>query len=243
VTGVSIIIPVFNSKNSLAPLVERVFELYKNYDLEIILIDDGSHDGGQEILKKLQNIYPELIKLVFHKKNLGEHSAIYSGFRIAQKKWAVTLASDYQNPPEEIINLLQVAEIKNFDVIYGQFIKKEHSFIKNLISKTVNGLATILLKKPRGLHLSNFKCVKRNIYKNIVNKNNPLPLIDIAILKETNKIGMIGVIHQKRLDGESSYDFRRYVSLGLRILYNTTPKPINHMILKFYSQFFPVLIY
>ena len=240
--GISIIIPVLNSKDAVITLTKKLFELYQNYDLEIIFIDDGSHDGTQEILKKIKNEYHEIIKLVIHKENLGEHSAIYSGYKIASKKWAVTMASDFQNPPEEIKNLVMLGEIENLDAIYGQFIKKEHSFLKNLMSKIVNGLAIIFLKKPKGLHLSNFKCVKRNIYKNIVNEKNPLPLIDLAILRETNNIGMISVIHQKRLIGKSTYNLKRYISLGLRILYNIAPSPFHGLILKLYYRYFPVLI-
>jgi hypothetical protein len=240
--GISIIIPVLNSRDTIFPLTKKILELYQNYDIEIILIDDGSHDGTQDVLKKIRAQYHEFIKLAIHGENLGEHSAIYSGYKIASKKWAVTMASDYQNPPEEIIKLVLAAELENLDVIYGQFIKKEHPFLKNLLSKIVNGLATVFLKKPKGLHLSNLKCVKRNIYKKIANKKNPLPLIDLAILNEANNIGMIKVNHQKRLMGKSTYDLKRYISLSLRILYNITSPPFSNLILKCYSRYFPVLI-
>lgn len=242
VIGISIIIPVFNSRDTLLPLTKKILDLYKDYDLEILLIDDGSHDNSKGVLWELKKEYPQYIKLVFHGKNLGEHSAIYSGFKIASKKWAITLASDYQNPPEEILNLVSAAEADNRDVVYGQFFRKKHSLLKNLMSKIINGLATIFLKKPKDLHLSNFKCVKVDIYRKIINKNNPLPLIDIEILRETKNIGVVGVIHQKRLSGESSYNLKRYISLGLRILYNIVPFPLNNIILKFYIRFFPVFI-
>jgi len=241
VLNFSVIIPVLNARDIVRPLANKLLDLYQGLEIEIIFIDDGSQDGSQEILKKIEQEYPSKVKVCIHKENFGEHSAIYTGLQKATKKWAVILACDFQNPPEEIIKLLLLAESENFDVVYGQFVKKEHSFFKNLGSYIVNRLARVIIKAPSELHLSNFKCTSRRIYKNIGKAFNPLPLIDLEIIKQTKNIGKVQVIHHKSMLGKSHYNLERYFSLMLRISYNVAPTPLKNLILKFYARYFPVL--
>ena len=75
---ISICIPVYNGANTIAELVEELIEKLLMYEIEIILINDGSNDDSEKICIDLYNRF-ELIKFISLRKNFGEHNAVLCG--------------------------------------------------------------------------------------------------------------------------------------------------------------------
>ena len=126
----SIVIPVYNERDNLVPLEEKLeTELAKlNLSYEIILIDDGSVDGSHHIIDSLKKSNPRL-KLIRFGHNHGQSAAFAAGFKAARGKIFVTLDADMQNNPADIPLLLE--EIKNFDVVCGWRFKRNDPWIKH----------------------------------------------------------------------------------------------------------------
>ncbi|MBI3012157.1 MAG: glycosyltransferase family 2 protein [Elusimicrobia bacterium] len=110
----SIIVPVYNEKNTIQSLLERVRST--PYSKEILVVDDGSTDGTREILKKLND--PE-IALLFHEKNKGKGAAIRTAIPKATGEIILIQDADLEYDPKDYALLLGPILDDRADVVYG----------------------------------------------------------------------------------------------------------------------------
>src|SRR6185369_10009246 len=105
--GVSVVVPVYNSEQSLGPLVDRVTAVLRGCTpaFEIILVDDGSRDTSSKVMAELEAQHPFVVGVRLM-RNYGQHNALLCGIRTAKYDAIVTIDDDLQNPPEEIPKLL-----------------------------------------------------------------------------------------------------------------------------------------
>jgi len=112
----SIVIPVYNEKDTFLDLLDRVRKT--PFDKEIILIEDCSTDGTQDILKKLSEEDPSL-KCVFHEKNMGKGAALATGFKQVEGDIVIIQDADLEYNPEEYPVILAPILDGRADVVYG----------------------------------------------------------------------------------------------------------------------------
>ena len=113
----SIVIPVYNSEQSLPPLMERLSQVLPSLSdtYEVILVNDGSRDKSWSVISSLAPQYP-FVHAINMMRNYGQHNALLCGIRQAQGDIIVTMDDDLQHPPEEISKLLdKLAE--GYDVV------------------------------------------------------------------------------------------------------------------------------
>jgi glycosyltransferase involved in cell wall biosynthesis len=112
----SIIIPIYNEKNTLLEIISRIEKSdIGNMTKEIILVDDGSTDGVRNILKKLENKY----KVIYQKKNKGKGAAVRAGFKEATGDIVLIQDADLEYNPNEYFQLLKPILDDEADVVYG----------------------------------------------------------------------------------------------------------------------------
>jgi glycosyltransferase involved in cell wall biosynthesis len=111
----SIVIPVYNEKNTIAEILRRVKTTGRAN--EIILVDDGSTDGTRELLHTLAS--PPAVKVVFHEKNMGKGAALRTGFQHAGGDVILIQDADLEYNPAEYPALLEPIECGQADVVYG----------------------------------------------------------------------------------------------------------------------------
>lgn len=112
----TIVVPVFNEKNTIEEILRRL----EKVDLgavqkEIIIVDDGSDDGTREILKRYEAEY----KIIYHPKNLGKGAAVRAGFAESSGDYVVVQDADLEYDPEDFKKMVEVAERKGADAVYG----------------------------------------------------------------------------------------------------------------------------
>src|SRR6185369_15310356 len=114
----SIIIPVYNEKDTLSEIL-RVVENVQipDFSKEIILVDDYSTDGSRTILEEFSNAGK--YKVFFQEKNYGKGSAVRLGFAHATGDYIVIQDADLEYNPKEYINLLEPLLKGQVDVVYG----------------------------------------------------------------------------------------------------------------------------
>jgi len=112
----SVVIPVYNEKNTLLALVQRVRTV--PIDKEIILIDDCSIDGTRDLLKQLQQTEPDL-KIIFHEYNQGKGAALNTGFKNVSGDIVIIQDADLEYNPDEYPHLLAPILDGRADVVYG----------------------------------------------------------------------------------------------------------------------------
>lgn len=222
----SVIIPVYNSERSIAPLVGRLQAALSPAAFEIILVDDGSKDNSEAVCRQLSR-GDTRVKFISLRRNFGEFNAVMCGLNWSTGDYAVMIDDDFQNPPEEIGKLIDAAEEGGYDVVYTYYAKKEHALYRNLGSRFVNWITSYLLHKPKNLYLSSFKLIRKEVVQEITRYKGPYPYIDGLIFRYTRNIGTVRVAHSKREEGASNYTWRKLISLFLNILFCYSALPIR----------------
>jgi Glycosyltransferases involved in cell wall biogenesis len=223
----SLVIPVYNGSRTIGPLVEQVVQAFASTSFEIVLVNDGSEDDSEIICAQLAERFPQTVVFVHLSRNFGEHNAVLAGFKQARGRYIAVLDDDGQNPPEEVRRMLEELKSKNYDVVYGHYIEKKHSWFRNAGSWFNDRIATLMLHKPSDLYLSSFKVMNRFLVNEITKYHGPYPYTDGLIYRVTRNIGQIPVEHRASESGPSRYTFRRLVRLWLNMFLNFSIKPLR----------------
>ena len=159
----SVLMPVYNERKTLAEIVSRVLEQRINgiNSLELVIVDDASTDGSTEIIEQLANIYPQ-IQPIFQKKNQGKGAAIRKAIKVASGDIAIIQDADLEYDPNDFRVVLTPILQGDADVVYGSrfIIKKEG---RDLYSKHVlgNRFLTFLSNRFANLNLTDMEtCYK-----------------------------------------------------------------------------------
>jgi glycosyltransferase involved in cell wall biosynthesis len=225
--ALSIVIPVFNSANTIGDLVKQLANLSIEGGYEIILVNDSSKDNSREICENLIKTTPIPVTLVDLSRNFSEHNAVMAGLRYARGEYVINIDDDFQNPPSEVVKLFNYARKAGKDIIYTYYKKKQHTAWRNFGSWLTNKAADILLDKPHGLYLSSFRCMSAFLVEQICQYEGPFPYIDGLILQITQNIGQLEVVHAPRAEGKSSYTLQKLVRLWLNMFVNFSILPLR----------------
>lgn len=125
---ITFLITVYNEHLTVNDAIQEILSL-KYENIEVIIIDNASTDGSQEIIKQFKNI-----KLVLRKKNLGYGSTVMEGLNLATGDYLYVHNSDLEYDPLNAIEMLMLAERENLDVVFGSRLNNRYELIKNLKS-------------------------------------------------------------------------------------------------------------
>jgi undecaprenyl-phosphate 4-deoxy-4-formamido-L-arabinose transferase len=224
-SGVSVVVPVFNSEGTLPALVDGIVKVLESleHDFEILLIDDGSADGSSAEIKRLALSDPRIVG-VHLSRNYGQHNATLCGVRLARYQTTVTMDDDLQHPPSEIPRLIRKVE-EGWDVVYGCPEKGRHGIVRGVLArltKTVVGRATGL---QRVMQQSPFRALRTELRGAFADFVGPDVLIDVLLGWGTTSFGSVTVDYRPRYRGRSNYTLKRLFDMGLLVLtgYSTAP--------------------
>lgn len=223
----SIVIPVYNSADTIASLVEQLADLPIAGGHELILVNDGSKDNTAAICESIVPKAKFPVRFINLSRNFGEHNAVMAGLRYARGEYVITMDDDLQNPPSEVVKLFNYAREQKQDVIYTYYKQKKHSSWRNFGSWLTNQVADILLDKPKDLYLCSFRCMSAFLVQEVCKYEGPFPYVDGLILQVTQSIGKLEVAHAPRQQGQSSYNLRRLVRLWLNMFLNFSVIPLR----------------
>ncbi len=209
---VSIIVPLYNERESLEPLIKGIFQacLPLGLPCEIIAVDDGSTDGSLEVLKSLRSRDPRL-RIISFRRNFGKSDALDAGFRAAQGELIFTMDADLQDDPKEIPRF--VAKLnEGWDLVSGWKRRRHDPISKTLPSKLFNAVTS----RVSGVRLHDFncgfKCYRREVTQALRvygELHRFLPAIAHLI---GFRVTEMEVEHHARPFGRSKYGARRFIS-------------------------------
>jgi dolichol-phosphate mannosyltransferase len=138
---ISIIIPAYKEKENIGPLVERIHNSLSKYNYEIVIIDDNSADGSEELVTDLARRYP--VKIIVRKNKRGLASAVADGIASVDSEFVIVMDADLQHPPEVLPDIVKALE--NHDFVMGsRYIPGGSPGEWKLSRKIVSRVATLM---------------------------------------------------------------------------------------------------
>lgn len=214
---VSVVIPVYNS-NVLEELVERIDEVFRGRpqdDYEIIFVDDFSPiPGVWPLLERLVR-EREAVRAVQLTRNFGQQAATLCGLAAARGDLVITMDDDLQHKPEDISRFLELA---GWDVVIGQFPRKEHSLFRRLSSRAKGFFDRILIGKPWNIQLSSYRMLSRTVVDGMLSIRTPHPFLPALMFHVSKHVTGVEVTHSRRSQGRSGYTVRKLVRVFSNLL-------------------------
>lgn len=224
----SVVIPVYNSARIVSTVVERTVAFFESqqWTYEIILINDGSKDTSWNVIAGLARTYPYVVSLNLL-RNYGQHNAVFAGMHRSTGAFVITIDDDLQNPPEEIIHLVEAAAQGHHDVVFGKFQQKKHSLVRRIGSGVIRLMNNRIFLCPATITPSNFRLMNREVVNRMLEYKTAYPYTTGLALMFAHSVGNASVQHLERAEGKSNYNLYKILSLVLRILFNYSIWPLR----------------
>lgn len=224
---ISIVIPCYGSEKTIESVVQEVVDTIRTreYDYEIILVNDSSPDYVWNKIKGLSEKNEKIIGINFA-KNFGQHSALMAGYRACSGDYVLSLDDDGQTPANEMFSLVDKLE-EGYDVVYASYENKQHSGFRNMGSKANDYMCEKLLNKPKGLMVSSYFIARKYIIDEICRYKNPYCYILGLVLRTTNNIANVPVNHRARQQGHSGYTLKKLIALWMNGFTAFSIKPLR----------------
>ncbi|MBV8812792.1 MAG: glycosyltransferase family 2 protein [Acidobacteriaceae bacterium] len=224
----SIVVPVYCSADCLEALVSSIdgamAAVGKSY--EVILVNDNSPDDSWKVISALCTRHQNIIGLDL-RKNFGQDSAILTGFRFARGAYIAVMDDDLQHDPADLPRLLQALRDKEADVVYASFLVKRQKLWKNVGSWFTDLFARWVVGKPRGVYMSPYKVLRREIVDLIRDYEGPEPYIDGLIFQATSRVTQIPAHHNVRFSGQGNFTFAKSVATWGRLAFSFSVAPLR----------------
>lgn len=230
--GISIVVPVYNSSETLAELTERLGQVLPNLcqEYELILVNDGSRDTSWEVICQLTDQFPWArgINLM---RNYGQHNAVLCGVRKARFAVTVTMDDDLQHPPEEIHKLLKPLSL-GIDVVYGVPEKMPHSWWRNAFSYLMKRILSMTMGVKNVRDFAAFRAFRTHLREAFAGYQNPNVIIDVLLSWGTTRFTSVLVVEKPRQAGSSNYNFFKLFQYTLVVAtgFSTLPLRVASMV-------------
>ena len=212
---ISVVVPLMNEEENVKPLIEAVDRALREFNYELILVDDGSTDNTVEEIKKHMN---DKTKLVILQRNYGQTSAMAAGIEVASGDIIVTIDGDLQNDPSDIPMMIEKLK-EGYDVVAGIREKRKDEPFRKFLSKIANKI----IRKVTGVHITDYGCTlkvfKKDVAKNLGLYGELHRFIPILAEMYGAKITEVPVKHHERKYGKSKYGFNRTFKVISDLMY------------------------
>ncbi len=220
----SVVVPVHNEEDNVAPLVgEIVAALRGHVDFEIVYVDDTSKDATLQRLRELQATVPEL-RVIRHLSNAGQSTAVRNGVKAARAPWIATLDGDGQNDPADIPKLLaqRGAATADTKLFAGWRVNRQDSGSKRWASKFANGIRSRMLRDATPDTGCGIKLFERAAFLDLPYFDHMHRYLPALMQRAGWKTVSVPVNHRHRTAGVSKYNNLGRAIVGIKDLFGVS---------------------
>jgi glycosyltransferase involved in cell wall biosynthesis len=201
---VSVVVPFYNEEQSLPALVREIRAAMDPLPLtyEVVLVDDGSTDGGRELLRQLQ-AHDARLRVARMPQNRGQSAALAAGFRLARGERVVTLDADLQNDPADIPLLLD--SLDGVAVVSGVRRNRRDDWLRKVSSRLANGVRRRALRDGTTDVGCSLKAYRAEYLRKIPMFNGFHRFLPALIQMAGGSLREVDVAHRPRVHGTSKY--------------------------------------
>jgi len=206
----SIIASVYNEKLNLPSLTARIVEVMQHYPnaqgWELIMVDDASTDGSWEVMEKIQEQYPENVRLEQHPQRRGQKDCFMAGFSKARGWLSLLMDADLQVLPEELPLVLDKALLEGHEIVCTYNDPRRGGKTRGIVSRIGNVFMKLLFRSPVRDAGANFMAVQTRFVRSVnLVHNDQRYLLPISMRRGLKKISEVGCIFGLRGYGKSKY--------------------------------------
>lgn len=208
---VSFVVPIFNEKESIEPLVMAITTAMESspHSYEIILVNDGSSDGTWSEIIRVSRDYKNLLGIDLA-TNYGQSSALSAGIDQAGGELIVLMDGDLQNDPADVPMMLDTLKEKDCDVVSGERINRKDSAISRRFPSRI---ANFFIRMITGVKLRDYGCALR-VFRSDIARNLGLygelhRFIPVLAVLQGARMEQVPVRHHRRKFGKSNYGMGR----------------------------------
>lgn len=228
---VSVIVPLLDEEESVAPLYEELSTVLQRWQrpYELIFINDGSTDATGERLQHLAERDPRVTAIHF-RRNYGQTAAMAAGIDFSRGRIIVPMDGDLQNDPADIPALVARLD-EGFDVVSGWRRDRRDSFLRTLLSRAANWL----ISKVSGVELHDYGCTlkayRREVITGVRLYGEMHRFVPVYAAMQGGQVAEMVVHHRPRRYGTSKYGLGRVWKVVLdlilvKFLMSYSAKPI-----------------
>ncbi|MBR5420284.1 MAG: glycosyltransferase family 2 protein [Lachnospiraceae bacterium] len=230
---ISFVIPCYNSTNTIGAVAKEIRGVMegpmKDYDYEIVLVNDGSPDGTtyDAIMDLVRT--EKHIKGINLARNFGQPSAVMAALNHTDGDYVVCGDDDGQTPFDELPKLFEKIK-EGYDLVEAKYaVREKRSLFRRFGTLMNEGMATWLIAKPRGLELTTYWVVRRFVVNQMIEYPNSYPYLGGLMLRATQNACNVEVTHRERLSGHSGYSLKKMIELWLNGFTSFSVKPLRLM--------------
>ena len=223
----SVIVPVYNSQESLPHLVTRLADVLPTISsaYEVIFVNDSSRDNSWEVICQLIEHY-DWVRGINLMRNYGQHNALLCGIRSAQYELIITMDDDLQHPPEELHRLIDKLD-EGFDVVYGTPAHEQHGFLRDLASQVTKLMLQNAMGVETARRVSALRVFRTQVRDGFANYQGPYVSIDVLLTWGTTRFTAITVRHDARVYGVSNYTVRKLMTHAINMMTGFSVLPLQ----------------
>lgn len=207
---ISIVIPLYNEKDSLPELYSRLVAIFADEDVEFIFVDDGSSDGSFSIIESFA-AKDSRVKGISFRRNFGKSAALSAGFEKAKGEIVVTMDADLQDNPEEVPKLIEKVK-SGTDLVVGWKYPRLDPISKRLPSKVINAVTSFFTGLKIHDMNSGLKCMKRAVVEEIKLYGELHRFFPSLAYMKGFSVEEVKVKHSERKFGYSKFGPKRFLS-------------------------------
>jgi len=215
----SVIIPVYNSSDSLMELLGEIDAFFKmiGKSHEVIFVDDCSKDCSWAIIEEFARSRPD-IKAIRFTRNKGQQYALLKGLAMAEGTFAVTMDDDLQHDINDLLKMIPIAE-EGSDLVFGIYEEYGSRGIRAYGSKFIGHILRFRFRNLGKMNVSSFRIVHNSVFSKVLTQERAFTYLSAELLTHCRRVRNVSVTRRSRIYGRSGYSFRKCLSISLKILF------------------------